>query len=106
MSQLSQEDILARLGLNMTVTRIDLPGPVDGPPTGGPAADPGKVPPAAFGGAEGSLGGGSEERGERDKNPGSLTSLTMYVLGHFFSGLEFCVPGIILYLLRNLGPSR
>ena len=101
MSQLSQEDILARLGLNMTVTRIDLPGPVDGPPTGGPAADPGKVPPAASGGAEGSLGGGSEERGERDNNPVSLTSLTTYVQDISISGLEFCAPGRILYLLRN-----
>ena len=98
MSQLSQEDILARLGLNMTVTKRDLPRPVDSPPTGGPATDPGKVPPAASRGAEGSLGGGSEESWEQDKNPGSLTSLTTYVQDISISGLEFCVPGIILYI--------
>ena len=84
MSNQLQEDIVARLGLNMTVTKGVPPGPVDSPSTGGPGADPGNVPPAASGGASGSLGGGPEEKGEREKNPGSQTSQNMYFSGHFY----------------------
>ena len=80
MSQMSQDDILDRLGLNMTVTRgKDKPPGPGNTPIRGAAADPGKAPPAASGGAEGSGNGGAGEGGEKDKNPGSLTSLTMYV---------------------------
>ena len=43
MSNQLQEDILARLGPNMTVTKGGPPGPVDGPLPEGPAADPGNV---------------------------------------------------------------
>ena len=60
MSQMSQDDILDRLGLNMTVTRGKGKPPGPGTtPIGGAAADPGKAPPAAAGGAEGSESGGA-----------------------------------------------
>ena len=85
MSQSSQEDILARLGLNMTVTKGVPPRPVDIPlTTEGPAADPGTAPPAASGGASGSQGGGPEQKGEKEKNPVSQTAQNTYVSGHFY----------------------
>ena len=85
MSNQSQEDILARLGLNMTVTKGVPPGPVDSPlTTEGPAADPGTASPATSGGASGSQGGGPKEKGEREKNPVSRTTQNTYVSGHFY----------------------
>ena len=104
MSQQLQEDILARLGLNMTVTKGVPPGPVDIPlTTEGPAADPGSVPPAASGGASGLQGGGPEENGGRGRKTLSLGLLKTRMFQDIsILGLELCIPGK-MYLLRSFG---
>ena len=107
MSNMSQapEDILKRLGVKTTVTRHGPkpPGPGNSPKGG--ATVPSLAPPAASGGAEGMETDGAGVGGERDKNPGSLTSMTTYVedISFLFQDLILCFPGCRLCLRRNFG---
>ena len=87
---------MARLGLNMTVSKGSPPGPVDGLLPEGPAADPGNVPPAASGGPE---------KRERRRRTLALKFLKTRMFQDIsILGLELCIPGI-MYLLRSFGRS-
>ena len=88
------QDLLKKLGVKTTVTRR-------GPKPPGPSL----APPAASGCAEGMETDGAGVGGERDKNPGSFTSMTTYVedISFLFEDLILCFPGHRLCLRRNFG---
>ena len=79
--------ILKTLGVTTTVTKRGPipPGETRGLPLEGQDAAPGQGTPAPTASpSQGAGVGGEGEGGERDKNPGSATSLTTYVQTFLF----------------------